>query len=96
MVNLSPARLSSGGAEERIAALENTVLRLRKELEYALQNLDAGNLSPTLAQTLNGGPVNRVAARAAEAAGYTGELRLGGTRLRVEEGRIIEVMEDGI
>ena len=70
MVNLSPARLSSGGAEERIAALENTVLRLRKELEYALQNLDAGNLSPTLAQTLNGG--------------------------RVEEGRIVEVMEDGI
>ncbi len=53
-------------------------------------------MSPTLAQTLNGGPVNRVAARAAEAAGYTGELRLGGTRLRVEEGRIIEVMEDGI
>ena len=96
MVNLSPARLSSGGAEERIAALENTVLRLRKELEYALQNLDAGNLSPTLAQTLNGGPVDRAAARAADTAGYTGELRLGGTWLRVEEGRIVEVMEDEI
>ncbi|MBO1680563.1 hypothetical protein [Bittarella massiliensis (ex Durand et al. 2017)] len=96
MVNLSPARLSSGGAEERIAALENTVLRLRKELEYALQNLDAGNLSPTLAQTLGGGPVNRAAARLSETAGYTGELRLGGTWLQIKEGRIVEVMEDGL
>ena len=96
MVNLSPARLAAGGAEERLTALENTVLRLRKELEYALQNLDAGNLSPTLAQTLGGGPVNRPAAQSAPAGGYSGELRLGETRLRVERGRIVEVREDGI